>query len=133
MSDKAVLTVSERTVRGKANRKLRADGQVPAVVYGQGVDAQSISASTGEIEKVFAQAGTNQIIGLKVGDARQKNVIFHQVQLSPRTGNITHADLYVVTMNEKLRTEVPLQQVGESTALCRDEGALVRKLDNLDD
>lgn len=129
MSDKQTLAVAERPQRGKQNRVLRREGQIPAVVYGHGVDSLPVTVDSREFERALNIAGGNQIVGLKIGDARQKNVIIHDVQRSARTGRVTHADLYVVKMNEKLKTEVPLVIVGESAAVTQEKGTLIKGLD----
>jgi large subunit ribosomal protein L25 len=129
MSEKVVVPMHSRTATGKAVRQLRATGQIPAVVYGHGADAQPVAVNGHEFEKIYAKAGGNQIIGLKIDDTRQKNALIHEVQLDSRTGHILHADFYLVRMDEKIKTEIPLHFTGESTAVYQQEGTLVRPLE----
>src|SRR4051812_22729867 len=117
MSDKTLVALQTRTQTGKANRKLRADGHTPAVVYGRGEKTHTVSVDSRELEKVYAASGGNQIIGLKIDDAGQKNALIQDVQLDVRTGHILHADFYLVRMDEKIKTQVPLHFTGESTAV----------------
>lgn len=132
MSDKIILQLETRTETGSAVQAVRAAGKTPAVVYGHGADTLVVSADTRELEKAFAQAGGNKIVGLKIDDNRQKNALFHQVQTDVRNGSIKHADFYLVKMNEKLKTEIPLHMVGESTAVYQQEGSLVRPLETVE-
>lgn len=132
MADKIVLNLETREVTGKAVQGLRAKGKTPAVVYGHGSDSLVVSADTRELERAYAQAGGNKIVGLKVDDARQKNALFHQVQTDAARGGIKHVDFYLVKMDEKLKTEVPLHMVGESTAVYQQEGSLVRPLETVE-
>jgi large subunit ribosomal protein L25 len=132
MSEKIVVPMHSRTAIGKAVRELRATGQVPAVVYGHGAEAQPVAVDSREFEKIYAKAGGNQIIGLKIDDARQKNALIHDVQLDSRTGHILHADFYLVRMDEKIKTEIPLHFTGESTAVYQQEGTLVRPLETVE-
>lgn len=131
-SDKIVLDLATRTATGKAARKLRADGQTPAVVYGHGDEAEVVSVNSRELDKAYANAGGNKIIGLKIDDARQKNALIHEVQADVRTGNLVHADFYLVRMDEKIKTEVPLHFTGESTAVYQQEGTLLRALETVE-
>ena len=131
-SDKIVLQLATRTVTGKSARKLRADGQTPAVVYGHGDEAEVVTADSRELNKAYASAGGNKIIGLKIDDARQKNALIHQVQSDVRTGHLIHADFYLVRMDEKIKTEVPLHFTGESTAVYQQEGTLLRALETVE-
>lgn len=130
--DKITLSATKRTELGKEVRKLRAAGIVPAVVYGHGNDSQAISLEAKAVEKTFAQTGTNKIIDLKVSEGKDHNVLFHDIQHDSRTGAILHADLYIVRMDEKIRTEVPLHFVGESTAVYQLEGTLLKNLETVE-
>lgn len=130
--DKISLTATKRSELGKKAKKLRADGIVPAVVYGHGGEPEAISLDAKITEKIYASAGSNKIIELKVGEAKPQNVLFYDVQHDSRSGAITHADLYRVRMDEKIRTEVPLHFVGESTAVYQDEGTLLKNLEELE-
>jgi len=130
--DKITLKLESRDERGKQNAKLRSSGFTPVVTYSHGGEAQALKASTKELTKAYSQAGGNKIIGVKIDDARSKNAIFHDVTLDPLTGAITHADLLTVRMDEKIKAEVPLRIVGESTAVYQDEGTLVTPLDAIE-
>lgn len=132
MADKIVLPMKTRTVTGKAVRSLRAQGELPAVVYGHGEDGHAVTMETREFERIYANAGGNKVIGLKIDDNRQKNALIHEVQLDGRTGRPVHADFYIVRMDEKIKTTVPLHLVGESTAVYQQEGTLLRPLETVE-
>jgi large subunit ribosomal protein L25 len=129
MAEKIVLQLETRTAAGKASAKLRAAGLTPAIVYGHGAEAEAVSVDSRELDKVYARAGGNTIIGLKIDDARQRNALIHQVQADVRTGQLIHADFYLIRMDEKLKAEIPLHFVGESTAVYQQEGSLMRPLE----
>ncbi|HSH31417.1 MAG TPA: 50S ribosomal protein L25 [Candidatus Saccharimonadales bacterium] len=127
--EKIVLAAESRSQVGKKNRQLRDSGFVPAVMYGRAKPASSLRLVSKELEKVYASAGGNKIIGLKIDGGRSTNVLFQDVQHDSRTGAIIHADLYAVKMDEKIKTEVPLHFVGESTAVYQQEGTLLKNLE----
>lgn len=129
--DKLTLAASSREQRGKQVKKLRLAGQLPAVVYGRGVEPEAVSLDAHQTEKIYQRAGGNKIIELKIGDKAAKNVLIHDVQTDSRTGELTHADFYVVKMDEAIQTEVPLHFVGESTAVYQDEGTLLKNLETI--
>ena len=129
MADKPTITLEPRDkVGSKQNHKLRAEGRTPGVVYGHGAEAQTVAADSRELDKLYAVAGGSKIIGLKVGDARAKNALIHDVQKDARTGSLIHADFYLVRMDEKIKTEIPLHFVGESTAVYQQEGTMIQPL-----
>jgi len=127
--DKILLAAKPRTEHGKKAAALRQAGQVPAVAYGHGIQAQSLVVDGREVEQVYSRAGGNKIVALKIGDATPKNVLIHDVQLDGVRGGLTHLDFYVVRMDEEIRTEKPLHFVGESTAVYQDEGTLLKNLE----
>ncbi len=130
--DKILLSATSRSELGKQVKKLRTAGKVPAVVYGHGSTPETITLDHKLVEKVYAHAGSNKIVELKIGDAKAQNVLFYDVQHDSRTDAITHADLYRVRMDEKIRTEVPLHFVGESTAVYQLEGTLLKNLETIE-
>lgn len=127
--DKIELEATKRFVRGKKNQELRASGRIPGVVYGRGVKSEPVEIDSRVIQKIYAHAGGNKILALKVGDGRARNVLIHDVQHGSLRGELTHVDFYVVRMDEELKAEIPLHFVGESTAVYQGEGTLVKNLE----
>lgn len=127
--DKIELAAAKRVHTGRKVRELRANGKVPAVVYGRGVKSEPLEVEARVLERVFAKAGGNKIVSLKVGDGRARNVLIHDVQRGALQGELTHADFYAIRMDEALKAEVPLRFVGESTAVYQDEGTLLKNLE----
>ena len=126
------LAAAKRSVTGKAVRTIRAAGLVPGVVYGHGMKPESVEMPAKQVERVFAQAGSNKIVALKVGSGRAKNVLIHDVQLGALRGELQHVDFYAVRMDEELKTEIPLRFTGESTAVYQDEGTLVKQTESVE-
>jgi large subunit ribosomal protein L25 len=130
--EKIVLEAAKRSVRGKKNNELRASGIVPGVVYGRGSKAEPLELQSKVLEKAYHIAGGNQIISLKVGDGKARNVLIYDVQRSASRGELKHVDFYVVRMDEVLKADVPLHYVGESTAVYQNEGTLVKNLESVE-
>jgi large subunit ribosomal protein L25 len=128
--EKITLLSSERQKQGKY--RARAKGMMPAVVYGHGKEAELIELDAVQAERAYRQAGSNKVIGLKVGDHRAKNVVFYDVQRDSVRGSLIHADFYLVRMDEVLRAEVPIHFIGESTAIYKGEGTLVKNLETVE-
>jgi large subunit ribosomal protein L25 len=127
--EKIELVAEKRTVSGKKNSLLRAQGKIPAVVYGHGVASEPLELESKVIEKIYRNAGGNKIVALKVGSGKARNVLIQDVQHGSSRGEITHVDFYVVRMDELLKAEVPVHFIGESNAVFQDEGTLVKGLE----
>lgn len=130
--EKIELIAEKRTVSGKKNKALRAAGKVPAVVYGHGQKSEPLELEGKTIERIYRNAGGNKIVALKIADGKAKNVLIHDVQHGSARGEITHVDFYVVKMNEVLRAEVPVHFTGESDAVFKGEGTLVKNLEMIE-
>lgn len=132
MVDVIELAAQTREARGKQVKAVRAEGNVPAVLYGHGVDSQSLSVGQRNLTKVFGVAGSNKMVALSIDDGKPYNVMIHDVQTDSRNGQIIHADFYKVKMNEKIKAEIPLHIVGESTAVYKLEGSLMQSLSTVE-
>ena len=132
MVDVIELAAQTRQARGKQVKAVRAEGNVPAVIYGHGVDAQPLSVSLRGLTKVFADAGSNKMVALSIDDGKPYNVMIQDVQTDSRSGQIIHADFYKVKMNEKIKAEIPLHVIGESTAVYKLEGSLIQGLSTVE-
>lgn len=130
--DKILLEADHRTVHGKKNAQLRAEGKVPAVAYGHGAKPQSIVLEGKVLEQVYRHAGGNKIVSLKIGDSAAKSVLFHEVQRDNLRGGLTHVDFYVVRMDELLKAEIPFHFTGESVAVYQQEGTLMKNLESIE-
>lgn len=127
--EKIELQAKKREHVGKKAKALRAQGLVPAVVYGHGVTSQPLEVDAKVMQRVLRQAGGNKIVALKINEGRAKNVLIHDVQLGGLRGEISHVDFYVVRMDEVLKAEVPLKFTGESVAVYQQEGTLLKNLE----
>lgn len=130
--EKITLQTSSREETGKQTRRLRRDGWVPAIIYGKGETPKQVKVEGKLLEQTYAEAGSNKILQVKIDETGAKNALISDVQHNPLTGHITHADLYLVRMDEKIRTEVPLHFIGESTAVYQQEGTLVKNVETIE-
>ncbi len=119
------LTATPREARGKQNASLRESGTIPAVVYGPKLESQSISLNAGEFSKALKEAGESTIIKL-TGIGKDAEVLIHDVDIDPVSGEIRHADLYAIEGDKVLHLEVTLEFVGESPAV--KQGAVITKV-----
>ena len=125
------LKAEPRQISGKQVRQLRAEGFVPAVLYGSKIQATPIQIASKPLHKALAQAGGNMFISLQVGDKKPVLTLAREVQRDALRHQIIHADFYQVVMTEKITVEVPLVFVGDAPA-TKDGGILVHGLDAIE-
>jgi large subunit ribosomal protein L25 len=105
-----------REGRGKgANRKLRATGMLPAVVYG-GKSNVSFTVNPKELKKLIEKAGINSLIELAIeGDSEAKRVVvIKDHQQHPIRPGWEHADFLEVDMKQAIKVDVPIVLEGHS-------------------
>jgi len=119
------LAATHREVTGKKVAYLRRDGRLPAVVYGRGLESNSVSVDAHEFETLRRHAGPNTLVDLSVDGEKPAPVLVHGVQFHRVTRQPLHVDLYVVRMTEELTVEVPLVAEGDSEAVETLGGTLL--------
>jgi large subunit ribosomal protein L25 len=122
------LKAEERQTTGKHVGQLRRQGYVPAVMYGNGIEADSIQIEAKALRKVLAQAGTHQLIALQIGKKKPRMTLARDIQIDAIKRNYLHVDFYAVNMREKVTAEVPLEFVGVAPAVKDLGGILVHGL-----
>lgn len=107
-----VAEVRENFGKGYA-RRLRAAGQIPAVIYGHGTDPVHVSLPGHQLSLLIRRA--NAVLELKV-DGKEQLALVKDVQKDPVHQIIEHIDLLVVKKGEKIQVDVPIVVVGEPFA-----------------
>ncbi len=123
------LKASLREEKGKEkNKKLRAVGMVPGVVYRKGEAALSLKVDTKSLSKVLrTDAGENVIIKLFVeGDTKKKEriVVIKELQKNPVKDTLVHLDLNEISLTETLKVKVPIIAKGEAIGVKQEGGVL---------
>ncbi len=111
----SVVVAQPRTGKGKGPaRRLRAQGLIPAVVYGRQGQSAPIAVDPVAIEKALANPlKFNTLITLKM-DGSDKNVLFKDYQVDPVSRRLLHADFLEVALDRPVSVEVPVVTTGKS-------------------
>lgn len=99
-------TVREK-VGSNANKKLRKEELIPAVLYQKGKDNQLLTLVAKELDKAIYEAGTSSIITLDI-EGTKKKVLIKDFQRHSYKNMYVHVDLLGVNMDEKLKVNVPV-------------------------
>ncbi len=119
--EKLALNSAIRDLAAKPS-DLRAKKLVPAVVYGHNVAPIHVTVGNSDFLRLFRKAGMTHIIELNV-DGKKHNVLAHEVQKHPVTGDFLHIDFFAINAKEKVHVAIPVKLVGKSQA--QTEGALI--------
>ena len=121
------LAVERRETRGKnAARRTRAEGKVPAVVYGAKRDTVPINVRLRDLSDAFrGGAGANAIFLLKLqGSDQTRHAMIKDMQRDPLSRRLMHLDFVRVLMDTKIRVQVPVEIVGIAKGVKVDAGIL---------
>ena len=118
MSD-AIYTLDAEVRSDKgtgASRRLRRENKVPAVLYGEGKEAQSLALAHNKVWLAQENEGFySHILTLNI-DGQAQEVILKDVQRHPYKSVILHLDFQRVDAAHKLHTNVPVHFIGEDEA-----------------
>ena len=108
-----------------AARRVRAAGQIPAVVYGAGQDAVAVAVDPRVITKILhSDTGHNSIFDLNVTGAGTVKAMIVDWQHEPLKGKLLHIDLKRIAMDKAMRVSVPVQLVGVPMGVKTQGGIL---------
>lgn len=134
MPTDAKLNAEPRERSGKGwNRKLRAEGRVPAVVYGHGEQTRSVSLDAHQVSRLFERIHVeNTILELAIeGEGAPVRVLVREVQRHAFRPDVLHVDFYQIHAGERITLEVPIRVVGQSPGV-KVGGMLQQSLDELE-
>ena len=125
------LQSETRLERGKnLARRLRRNGRLPGVVYGDGGeesarDAVAVSVDPDALSRILhSDAGVNTLIGLTIDAGRPSQVLIKGFQLNPITRELLHVDFYRLAMDKVIIVTVPVVLKGEAGGV-KLQGGLV--------
>jgi len=129
--EEIVLQASRRSVIGKQVNALRRSGQLPAVLYGRHVDSIPISLDMKEASRALDRISSSALIVIEV-DGQRHYALVRERQRNPILGSFRHIDFQAVSLTEKVRANVSIRLVGESSAVENYFGILVTNMEQLE-
>ena len=129
------LDVFPRSTKGKnANRRTRAAGKIPAVIYGHDRGTENIELNTHEFEKVMnAIIGTSAIFLLKGEGVEEGSIaLLKEIQTNPVNDVILHVDLLEIPRGVPVTVAVTLQIIGTNATVKAGEGSVAQSLNSVD-
>src|SRR4030043_1346657 len=105
----------KREAFGKnASYRIRREGRVPAVLYGQGMDTVPLALDKKDIIGILkSDSGENTLF--KVGfEAELRDAMIKSFQINPVSDEILHVDLIQISMDKAIRVFVPVEHRGEA-------------------
>lgn len=92
--------------------KIRAEKNVPAVIYGGHKEPVSITISLKDLDKII-KAGKNTVVEINLPEGKEQALV-KEIQYHVVTDLPIHADFQRVSLKDKMDVVVPVKLVGQS-------------------
>jgi len=120
------LEVQPREVHGSRHtRRLRRQGVVPGIVYGEGAEPRTFQANDRELARLLSSGAA--VFDLQL-DGEGIPVIVKDQQLHPVRGEVMHIDMFRVNLNETIQTTVLVEVHGAEDAPGVKEGGVLEQV-----
>ncbi|MGZ5423417.1 MAG: 50S ribosomal protein L25 [Candidatus Aminicenantales bacterium] len=117
-----VKTEKRQGLGSNAARRLRAQGFVPAVLYGESMETLPLVLSKKDIVQILRlESGENTIFKVAV-DADAYDAMIKEMQIDPSTDELLHVDLIRIAMDKPIRVTVPIVHHGEPFGVKTEGG-----------
>lgn len=115
------LNTKTRTTMGNGPaRALRREGQIPAILYGPQTEATMLAVDGHEMELALKKSqGSQLFLELTIdGDTSASHpAMVKELQTHPVSRALLHVDFYKISMDRKIRVNVPVVTVGKSAGV----------------
>lgn len=131
MAEITLTATTGRTTGTRSSRRLRAEGKVPAVVYGLGREPVPVTVDWRELRTcLITDAGVNALIDLSIeGEGESQLAIVKDMLRHPIRQTVDHVDFLLIRRDQEITVDVPLIPEGEATGL-ENEGGMIETLLN---
>lgn len=114
--------------RNQPAKEIRMSKKIPAVIYGKNYKNVNLALDEVTFNRLYKEAGSSNLIDLDF-DGENAKVLVHDIQRHPVSEEILHVDFLKIDMKEKIKTEIPLEFVGETPLVIEQEGSLITNKD----
>lgn len=127
------LEAKNREIVGKKVKRLRAEGWIPAVLFGAKQSSIPVQVEERELGRALREAGSTALIDLYVGEENDPHIVLvRDIQRDVLTSRLQHVDFYQVQLDRKVKTSPALIIVGEAPIVEAGEAVLVQILNQVE-
>ena len=137
MAKQLKLSAQTRSTVGRsAVNKIKAQGLVPACIYGGSDKPVNLTLNKREISNLLSRATSEHVlVDLEIADGgttSSRLALIQEVQHHPLKRDVLHVDFHAVKADEKLHAEIPVEPFGEPAGVKNFGGILEIALHSLE-
>jgi large subunit ribosomal protein L25 len=127
------LEAKNREIVGKKVKRLRAEGWIPAVLFGALQAATPVQVEERELDRTLREVGSTALVDLYIDNERDPHIVLvRDIQRDVLTSRLQHVDFYQVQLDRKVKTSPALHLVGEAPIVETSMGVLVQILNQVE-
>jgi len=119
-----VLNAVKREITGKKVQQLRREGKLPAVLYGHIAKSIPITLDAKEASAILSNLSSSSLVTIDV-EGEKHSALVRDKDRDFIKGNLLHVDFHVVSLTEKIKANVSIEQIGVSPAVNDFSGVVV--------
>ena len=122
----ADLIITAREASGKrATRKLRHEGLVPGVIYGDNKEPTLVSVGEKELmAECYTLAFLGHVIEAQIGDVTEK-FLPKEIEFDPVTDRPIHVDFLRISKNSKVKVNIAIEFINEDKSIGLKKGGVI--------
>src|SRR3954470_7786379 len=114
MAEITLKAETGRPLGSRPSKRIRAEGKVSAVVYGQGSQPVAVTVDWKPLrEALITEAGLNALIDLEVAGETQLCIV-KDLQRHPIRQTVLHIDFLAISRDVEITVDVPIVLEGEA-------------------
>lgn len=127
------FSATRRASTGKGvARKLRAAGQVPAIIYGHAREPQALQLDAHQLKMLLEKHPYQSTVIALTVDGATSNTLIREIQRHPFAKQVVHVDFQELVAGEKVTVPVPIQFTGTPEGVRHGGGILEAVLHELE-
>ncbi|OGR25552.1 MAG: hypothetical protein A2139_12720 [Desulfobacca sp. RBG_16_60_12] len=128
---KVVLKATRREALGKKVGALRRAGKLPAVLYGHRIESTPIMLEAHEATLRLSHLTTSSLVMIDL-DGQEYPALVREKQRDYLKNRLLHVDFQVISMTEKVTTQVGIELTGTAPAVKAFNAVIVTVLNELE-
>jgi large subunit ribosomal protein L25 len=114
-----------KEISKRASKELRAQGMVPAIVYGITAESIPIAVKLSDIKGVLkSESRENSLLRISQGEKSKVDAMIKEIQYDYLSDHIIHIDFIRIDLNKPVEVEVPVVLEGEPIGVKTEDGLL---------